>query len=521
MTTNLQNLDYIVILIYLVVLLYVGFYKGKDKKGDDDLFLGGRSLTWPLIGFSIFATNVSPNMLIGYYGVAYSTGIVVSNFEWMAWPFLLLLGMVFVPHYLGTKISTMPQFLEVRFGKRCHTFLSYYSLFAILFIWIGAALFAGGKIISQVVEVDFITAVVIIGGIATSYTAIGGLKAVVRTDVFQSVLIIVASIVLSIIAFNKIGGLDNLIAAVPEERWHLFRGSDSEYPWYTLVLGYPVVAVYYWCTDQTIVQRVLGAKNNREGQYGTVFTAALKVFMPFIFLFPGVMCYVLYPNLADPDQAYMTLVTKLLPSGVVGLIVAGLCAALVNTIASALNSFSTLFTLDVYNKAINKNATEKETKRVGQLFTVIPAILGIGIAIFYKSADKNLFDLIQGVASYLSPPLTTVFLLGVLWKRATSRAAELTLIGGGTICIILGILYVLKFPSEDFYPHFMLFTFYLFVGFLIFMIIASYLTTDKDNKALPTLKETYAMSGEASTKNIWWLWGIIAVVMVAIYIIFN
>jgi SSS family solute:Na+ symporter len=236
MDTNLQNLDYIVISIYLLILLYIGFYKEKNEKANNDLFLGGRTLTWPLIGFSIFSTNVSPMMLIGYYGVAYSTGVVASNFEWMAWPFLMLLGMVFVPHYLGTKISTMPQFLEVRFGKRCHTFLSYYSLFAILFIWIGAALFAGGKIISQVIEVDFVTAVVVIAGIATSYTAIGGLKAVVRTDVFQSVLIIVASIVLSIIAINKIGGLDNLIAAVPEERWHLFRGSDSQFPWYTLLL---------------------------------------------------------------------------------------------------------------------------------------------------------------------------------------------------------------------------------------------------------------------------------------------
>ncbi len=521
MNTNLQNLDYIVILIYLIFLLYIGFYRGKNKKANEDLFLGGRSLTWPQIGFSIFATNVSPNMLVGFCGVAYSTGIVVSNFEWMAWPFLMLLGMVFVPHYLGTKISTMPQFLEKRFSKRCHTFLSYYSLFSILFLWIGAALFAGGKVISQVVEVDFITAVVVIGAIATSYTAIGGLKAVVRTDVFQSVLIIIASIVLTLTAFDRIGGLDNLIAAVPAERWHLFRGSESEYPWYTLVLGYPVVGVYYWCTDQTIVQRVLGAKNNREGQYGAVFTAALKIIMPFIFLFPGVMCFVLFPNLADPDQAYMTLVTKLLPVGVVGLIVAALSAALVNTIASALNSFSTLFSLDVYSKVINKNATEKETKRIGQIFTLIPAVMGVGIAIFYQSADKNLFDLIQGVASYLSPPLTTVFLLGVLWKRATSKAAEWTLIGGGAICIILGILYVMKYPSEDFYPPYMLFTFYLFVVFMIFMVIASLLTTDKDNKGLPTLKETYAMSGQESTKNIWWLWGIIAVIMVAIYIIFN
>lgn len=520
MQISLELIDFIIIGIYLIILIVIGFYSDRGKK-TDDLFLGGRSLTWPMIGFSIFSTNVSPMMLVGFCGIAYSTGVVVSNFEWMAWPFLMLLAMVFVPHYLNTKISTMPEFLDRRFGNKCHTFLSYYSLFSILFLWIGAALFAGGKIISQVMGFDFLTSVILISLVATSYTAVGGLKAVVRTDVFQSILIIVASCVLTYIAFSRIGSFDKLVNSVPSEYWHLFRGSESAYPWYALLLGYPVIGVYYWCTDQTIVQRVLGAKNYREGQYGVVFTAFLKIIMPFIFLFPGIMCFVLFPNLKDPDHAYMTLITQLLPTGVVGLIVAALIAALINTIAAALNSFSTLFTLDVYSKSIHPLASAAKIKTMGQIFTVLPAVAGIIIAIIYNASGKNLFELIQGLASYIAPPLTTVFILGVSWRRATAKAAEWTLIGGGILCILLGIMYVQEFPHKKFWPHFMLSTFYLFGLLLTFMIVVSLLTKVDYSKALPTLKETYAQSGEKQNIRNWILWGIVAFIMTIIYIIFN
>lgn len=521
MNKTLSALDYGVIGIYLVVLLFVGFWSTRSKGKTADLFLGGRSLTWPMIGFSIFATNVNPMMLVGFCGIAYSTGVVVSNFEWLAWPFLLLLAMVFVPHYLNTKVSTMPQFLERRFGRRCHTFLSYYSLLSILFLWIGAALYAGGKIVATFTGINFFWAVIVIAIIATSYTAAGGLKAVVRTDVFQSVLIIGASIVLTVIAFNRIGSFEQLKNAVPAERWHLFRGAESDYPWYALILGYPVIGVYYWCTDQTIVQRVLGAKNYREGQYGVAFTAVLKIIMPFIFIFPGIMCFVLFPGLKDGDEAYMTLISRLLPAGLVGLVVAALIASLINTIASALNSFSTLFTLDVYHRSINPSASAEKLKSVGRFFTLLPAVIGVLVTVVYYAAGKNLFDLIQGLASYLAPPLTTVFLAGVLWHRATPRAAEVTLIGGGFLCLLLGALYVLKLPSADYWPPFMLFTFYLFLFLMLVMVVVSLLTKPQADKVLPTLKETYRQAGEKISGSVWRLWFFIMAAMITIYIIFN
>lgn len=521
MHTTLETLDILVITVYFIVLIFIGFYPGKDKKAEADLFLGGRTLSWPMIGFSIFSTNVSPMMLIGFCGVAYSSGVVASNFEWMAWPFLLLLAMVFVPHYLNTRISTMPEFLNVRYGGRCYRFLSCYALFSILVLWIGAALFAGGLIISQVVGWPYPVAVVMVGAFATSYTAVGGLKAVVRTDVYQSVLIIAASCILTLLALYRIGGVGKLAASVPPGYWHLFQGSESAYPWYALVLGYPVIGIQYWCTDQTIVQRVLGAKSTTEGQKGALFTAFLKVLMPFIFIFPGVMCFVLYPGLENPDHAYMTLITGLLPAGLIGLVVAALFAALINTVASALNSFSTLFTLDVYKTVLRPGATDGQVRTVGQWATVASAAAGVGIALFFGASQKNLFDLVQGVASYVAPPLSTVFVVGVLWKRATPKAAEWTLIGGGLLCVALGGCYLLDWPRKGFWPPFMLFTFYLFALLVVFMVVASLLTRPQPQYALPTLKETYARAGEGSKRSVWLLWGVVALLMVSIYVVFN
>jgi SSS family solute:Na+ symporter len=415
----------------------------------------------------------------------------------------------------------MPEFLKVRYGHRCYRFLSYYALFAVLVLWIGAALFAGGLIISQVMSWPYWVAVVTVGAFATSYTAVGGLKAVVRTDVYQSVLIIAASCILTLLALSKIGGIGKLAVSVPPGYWDLFQGSESPYPWYAMVLGYPVIGIQYWCTDQTIVQRVLGAKNTTEGQKGALFTAFLKVLMPFIFIFPGVMCFVLYPGLKNPDHAYMTLITGLLPVGFIGLVVAALFAALINTVASALNSFSTLFTLDVYKRVLRPEATDGQIRSTGQWITVASALVGAAIAIFFGSSQKNLFELVQGVAAYVAPPLSTVFVVGVLWKRATPKAAEWTLIGGGLLCIMLGIFYILDWPRKAFWPPFMLFTFYLFVLLVIFMVAASLLTKPQPQYALPTLKETYARSGEGSKRQIWLLWGLIAIVMITIYIVFN
>ncbi len=519
MDISLTSLDYIVLIGYIIMLFFVAFYLGQKKKNSTDIFLGGRSLTWWQIGFSLFSANAGPMMLIGFASIGFSKGVVGSNFEWLAWIFLLLLAMVFVPHYLTTKVSTMPQFLLVRYGKKSYNFLTIYSLVSIMVVWLGSGLYAGGLLISQIFNWPLINAMVLVAIIATSFTTLGGLKAVVRTGVFQSIIIILSSIVLTVLSLKKIGGIEKLISGTPVSYWHLFQpANDPEYSWVAIVLGYPVVALYYWCTDQTIVQKVLAAKDIKEGQYGAVFISVLKIIMPFIFIFPGIMCFVLYKDIAKPDNAYITLVKHLMPPGLMGLCIAALIAALIDTVSSGLNSFSTVFTLDVVNQY--KKLNEKQNRYVGRVVTVVAAVLALLIAILYSYSGKGFFDLSQGLVSILAPPLSVVFLMGVLWKKATNKAAEAVLYGGGLLCIVLGVCHVFNYPYKGYWPHFLMLSFYLFLVLAVLMIVISLFTKTDHEHPLLSIAETNKQFEYKSTK-VWILWGVLAIIMCSIYILFN
>jgi SSS family solute:Na+ symporter len=407
--------------MYLAGLITVGFHLANRKNGSNgDIFLGGRSLRWWQIGFSMFSANASPMMLIGAASIGFSQGVVGSNFEWLAWVFLLVLAMFFLPHYLAAKISTIPQFLQLRFGKRSYEFLVIYSLISILVVWLGGALYAGGLVISEIFDWPLLQSMIVVAIIATSFTAVGGLKAVVRVGVFQSVIIILSSIILAYMGIHKIGGISRFIEQTPKDYWVLFKpASDPQYSWVAILTGYPVVAIYYWCADQTIVQKVLAARDLREGQRGAMFIGALKIIMPLIFIFPGIMCFVLFKDTAKPDNAYVTMVKQLMPHGFLGLCVAALVAALIDTVSSALNSFSTVFTLDVVKQF--RPMDDAALRRLGKWITVIAAVLGIGVAYLFSHSGKGFFDLVQGLVSILAPPLSVVFLAGIFWKRVTMR----------------------------------------------------------------------------------------------------
>jgi SSS family solute:Na+ symporter len=515
---SLALVDYLVLLLYVMALFFVGFYLSK-KSSDNDIFLGGRSLRWWQIGFSMFSANAGPMMLIGFAGIGFSQGVVGSNFEWLAWIFLLMLAMFFLPHYMSTKISTMPQFLQLRFGKRSYNFLVVYSLISILVVWLGSALYAGGLLISQIFNWPLMRAVIIIAVIATSFTAMGGLKAVVRTGIFQSIIIIISSVVLTFLGISKIGGVGKLLHATPQNYWKLFRpASDPEYSWVAVILGYPVVAIYYWCADQTIVQKVLAAKNIREGQLGAMFIAALKIIMPLIFIFPGIMCFVLFKNTAQPDNAYITLVKQLMPHGLLGLCIAALIAALIDTVSSGLNSFSTVFTLDVVAQFRDLNDVQKRI--IGKWVTVVAAFLAVLVAVLFSHSGKGFFELSQGLVSILAPPLSVVFLAGIMWKRVNSLAAEVVLYGGGLLCLIIGACHVMNYPYKGYWPHFLLLSFYIFAVLSIVIVVITLLSKTKENTALPSLVETNKKAGHQAS-NVWARWALLAVVMGGIYLIFR
>lgn len=520
----LQPLDFAVIILYIISVLALGFWVSFKKDHTEDLFLAGRRLGWTNVGLSIFGTNVSPSMMIGSCGVAYATGMVASNFEWLAWIMLLVLAMLFLPHYLNTKISTMPEFIDKRFGGKARDVLAYYSIFATLVMWLGGNTYAGAVLLGQIMNWPVWVSLVFLMVIGTSFTIAGGLAAVVITDSFQSILMILASAALTIIGLVHLGSFENLYTGVPQDFWLLFRpADDAAYPWHAILLGYPIIGIWFWCSDQTIVQRVLGARNIRQAQLGTIFAGFLKIVTPLIFFVPGIICRVSFPDLSDPDTAYMTMVTQYMPVGMVGLIVAVLIAAIVSTVDSGLNSLSTVFTLDIYLKRIRPNADTKEKIFVGRIVTLAAAVVSVLLALAISAVEgMDLFSLMASIIGFLAPPLAAVFLLGVTWKRATSQAALVTLIFGTVLSVGVGILYLAKFPSEDFYPHFLLLSFYITVVLMAIMLIVSIFTpAPKPEHRLSSIKQAYKNMDNYSPKAIWIWWAALGVIMFGIYIGFQ
>ena len=519
---SFTSLDILVIATYLLLLICIGISVSYRRRREDDQFLAGRSFGWFNVGLSIFGTNVSPSFLIASAGAAYSTGIVTANFEWLAWLFLMLLAMVFTPHYLNLQIGTMPQLIRRRFGTAPAEFLSWYALLSTVVLWLGGTLYAGGALLSQITDWPLWASVLSLISVATFLSVAGGLAVVIVTDTFQSILILAGTAILSWISLRAAGGIDELRHAVLPERWVLLRpASDPSYPWHAILLGYPVLGIWFWCTDQTIVQRVLGARNMRQGQLGAQFAAFLKILTPFLFMTPGFACRVLYPNLADPDTCFMTMVANHMPSGMVGLIIVVLIAALISTVDSGLNSFSTIFTLDIYGRKLRPDAPARELKAVGRLATIGIAACSMGIALSMESAGKNLFDLLQSIIAYFAPPMASVFLIGVLWKRATSSAALVTLLGGSMVSLSIGLMDFAKFPHEGFWPHFMLMSFLLFAGLCGVMVAVSLFTKNsQEEEVLLSLRETYTRQVRSSA-FIWIGWGVLATIMGAIYVVFD
>jgi solute:Na+ symporter, SSS family len=327
---------------------------------------------------------------------------------------------------------------------------------------------------------------------------------------------------LTVIAFLEIGSVEAVISGVPDDFWQLIRPpDDADFPWPAMFLGYPVLGIWFWCTDQTIVQRVLGARDVRQGQLGCVFTGYLKILPPFIFMLPGIFCLILHPGLEDPDQAFATMVVNYLPPGMTGLIVAVLIAALVSTLDSGLNSFSTVFTLDIYVKNFRPNAHPKEIKWLGRVITVFVGALAVLIALGLDSVGRDLFNLLQGVIAFVAPPMGAVFLIGVLWKRATAKAAFWTLALGSVVSLGCGVCHLKDWPHEQFWPHYLLLSFYLFAGICAFMVFASLVTRhSSEEQPLATLRQTYAKQ-PSTPWLVWGLWGGLAVIMLALYVIFD
>ncbi len=514
----MQGLDWVILAVYFAILLAIGLWASMKRKKESSLFLADHSLRWYHIGFSMWGTNVGPSMLIASASAGFTTGVVSGNYAWYAFVFIALLAFVFAPRYLGANISTLPEFMGLRFGQSTRNILAWYTIVTIIISWLALTLFAGGILIRQVFDIPMWLSASILLLISAFFTMLGGLKAVAYTNVYQMILLIVVSATLTIVGISKVGGIGALIDKVPGDYWVLFRpNSDEAFPWLPIILGYPIMGVWFWCTDQSMVQPVLAAKDLKEGQKGTNFTGWLKILDVPLYILPGIICFALYPTLSNPDEAYLTMVENLFPVGMVGLVFAVLTACLVSTIGSALNALSTVFTMDIYVKKFNPEASQQRINHVGRMVTVVGSVIAITLTVAIDSIKGlNLFNVFQSVLGFIAPPMTAVFLLGVFWKGITTRAANLALTAGTAFCLIVGILYL--WPPEWLHfawPHFMLLSFYLFVILAAMMIVVSLLDKNGERHPIPT--PVYAQRSGLVIG----LWVALFVVMIALYYIFN
>jgi SSS family solute:Na+ symporter len=519
---KLEPIDFIIVVGYLLVLLFIGYRASfGSKKKDETLFMAGNSLNWYNIGFNMWGTNVGPSSLLAFASIGYSTGIVAGNFEWYAFLFLLLLAMVFAPKYIASKVSTMPEYMGKRYGDSTQNILAWYALIKILISWLSLGLFSGGLLVRQVLGIPMWQSVIVLVAFAGLFTFAGGLKAIAKVNVFQMLLLIFVSLTLSYLGLQKVGGLQVLIDKIPSNYWNLIRpANDTSYPWPAMLLGYPVAAVAFFCTDQAMVQSVLGARNLEQGQMGVNFIGWLKVLALPLFILPGILCYVLFPGLEKSDLAYMTMVTSLFPPGMNGLVIVVLIAVLVGTIGSSLNALSTVFTTDLYVKKINPQATTKQKIKVGRISIAVGCVFAVGMAIAIDNIQgQNLFNIFQAVLGFLAPSLAVVFLLSVFWKRTTKTAVNTILSYGSAFSLTVGVLYLWILPADKYpqWPHFLLLSFYIFAFLFLAAIVIS--LTDKKPETNSQVIETADMP--ATTRRVKWLFAALGLVIFTLYIIFN
>ncbi len=547
MDLTINTIDLTIIVVYLVGILLIGILSVRLKKmTSEGYFLAGRGLGWVMVGAALFASNISTIHLVGLAASGYNEGLVWGNFEWLASITLIMLGLVFAPFYFKSKISTLPEFLEKRYGSTARTILAFIAIIGALFVHIGMSLYAGAMVFHAFFGINVITSILVISVITTIYTVLGGLKAVVVTESVQTVILIIGAIILTGFAIaalpdHGVSTLAELKAQLKPGQLNMLHtkeslsllgegGYESGLTWYACLLGYPILGLWYWCSDQTIVQRVLGAKSMHAAQMGPIFAGFLKILPVFILVFPGVIAYVLFKDIigTDANQALPVMIDQLLPTGLKGIMAATLLAALMSTIAAALNSSATLVAVDIV-KRLKPSTTDKEQIKFGRIAAVVVMLLAMA---WSTQGDKfsSIFEAINKIAAAIAPPVATVFLFGVFSKRGTNKAAIVTLITG----LVLGITaFCLDFEpisghmylTRGLHIPFMMQAWWLFVICTVIYFVVSYNTPRPPEEVIEnyTWESPLAVitRGEFKGAKDVRLWaGILVMTLVVLYFIF-
>lgn len=491
----ISNLDLTIAALYILAILAIGLWAGAGRrKGAQEYFLAGKSLKWPAIGLALFATNISTVHLVSLAQSGFDSGLLNGNFEWMAAFVLTGLALLFAPFYIRSGVATLPDFLERRYDKASRDWLAGISVVSAIIVHIAFSMLAGGIVLKTLFGMNMYLSVIIISVITAVYTITGGLRAVVMTESIQTVVLLGGAVIISMAAYNRMGGWGEMTAVLAAngdmERLSMLKphGDSSGMPWYAVFLGYPVIGIWYWCADQTIVQRLLGARNEDHARTGALFCGFLKILPVFIFVLPGLLAYTLAKSglldvssittfaggkeIVESKGIYTLMITQLLPSGLIGLLVAALLSGLMSQVSGALNSISTIVTYDFYQR-YRPSATDGKLVAFGRMVAGIALVLSLSLLPLLNSYE-SIFVGLNDIIAHIAPPITCVFVLGVFWKKASAASARYTLWAGSALGVAV-------FVANKLYPltilgkvPFMMMAFYLFCFCVLLQVFFSY-----------------------------------------------
>ena len=482
---GLSILDIGLFIAFFVVAIGTSLYKSRKEETGEDFFLAGRSLHWPLIGLSLIAANISTEHFVGMSGQgAGISGMAIASYEWMAAITLVFVALFFLPKFLKSGIYTIPEYLEYRYNATARAIMAFYLVLIYVFVTISAVVYSGGLILFKIFDMKMIYAVWLIGGIAALYTTWGGLKAVAWADLFLGSALIIAGAITMVLGFNAVGGVGNFFEYNADKLHMILPKDHAVIPWTALVIGLWIPNFYYWGLNQFITQRTLAAKSLKEGQFGIIFAACLKLIIPFIIIFPGIMAAQLYKDQlgATSDAAYALLIRNLIPAGFRGFIFAAISGAVISSLASMLNSASAIFTMDLYKRHFKKDASPHSLVTVGRIMTLLFVVTGCLIAPQLGAERfKGIFNYIQEFQGFISPGILAAFVFGMIFKHAPAAA--------GVTALILNVpLYgfLLKFYGNIAFLNRMAIT---FVVIIVVMAIITKIKPLPQPKVMPTRED--------------------------------
>jgi solute:Na+ symporter, SSS family len=508
---DLSVFDISLFVLFFLIVVGVSMYKSRFEKTSEDFFLASRGLIWPMIGLSLIAANISTEHFVGMSGQgATDVGLAVASYEWMAAITLVFVALFFLPKFLRSGIFTMPEFLEYRYSPRARSIMALYMMIIYVGVTISAVIYSGALTLFTIFDLNLMTAVWLIGGIAALYTTWGGLKAVAWADLFQGSTLLIGGLVILFIGLNAVGGPGSFMTE-NADRLHMILPADHPVlPWTALIIGLWIPNFYYWGLNQYITQRTLAAQSLRQGQLGIIFAAFLKLLIPFIIVFPGIIAYQLYGDqLPTADAAYPFLIRSLVPTGLRGFIFAAIAGAVISSLASMLNSASTIFTMDIYKRHFHTSNGELNTVTIGRITTVILVIIGCIIAPNLGNPRfQGIFNYIQEFQGFVSPGILAAFVFGLAVKRTPTSA--------GIVALLLSPLcygFLLVFFSDIAFLNRIAITFFVIVSTMGIMTIVRPLDKPVD---MPVRKD-FDMR---PTKSVLWLGIIVILTTLSLYIIF-